>query len=154
MIDHAVARRLTVVALGVGLLASCAERTRACRPAHAAAVDRTVQEAMKPGTNRNALEKATGKRMSDLLQETVLGPLGLTNTTDPGPGAPSIPEPALHAFTSERRSQLGIPAATRFYEESTYRNPSWTITRGAIQTTNIVDMNATAVAVRTGTLLS
>jgi len=118
-----------------------------------------------PGTNWNyahtnylilglALEKATGKRMSDLLQEKVLGPLGLTNTTDPGPGAPSIPEPALHAFTSERRSQLGIPAGTRFYEESTYWNPSWTITRGAIQTTNIFDVNATAVAVGTGKLLS
>jgi CubicO group peptidase (beta-lactamase class C family) len=118
-----------------------------------------------PGTNWNyahtnylilglALEKATGKRMSDLLQEKVLGPLGLTNTTDPGPGAPSIPEPALHAFTSERRAQLGIPAATRFYEESTYWNPSWTITRGAIQTTNIFDVNATAVAVGTGKLLS
>ena len=118
-----------------------------------------------PGTNWNyahtnylilglALEKATGRRMSDLMQEKVLGPLGLTNTTDPGPGAPTIPEPALHAFTSERRSQLGIPAGTRFYEESTYWNPSWTITRGAIQTTNIFDVNATAVAVGTGKLLS
>jgi len=118
-----------------------------------------------PGTNWNyahtnylilglALEKATGKRMSDLLQEKVLGPLGLTNTTDPGPGAPTIPEPALHAFTSERRAQLGIPAGTRFYEESTYWNPSWTITRGAIQTSNIFDVNATAVAVGTGKLLT
>jgi CubicO group peptidase (beta-lactamase class C family) len=118
-----------------------------------------------PGTNWNyahtnylilglALEKATGKRMSDLMQKKVLGPLGLTNTTDPGPGAPTIPEPALHAFTSERRSQLGIPAGTRFYEESTYWNPSWTITRGAIQTSNIFDVNATAVAVGTGKLLT
>jgi CubicO group peptidase (beta-lactamase class C family) len=118
-----------------------------------------------PGTNWNyahtnylilglALEKATGKRMSDLVQEKVLGPLGLTNTTDPGPGTPAIPEPALHAFTSERRLQLGIPAGTRFYEESTYWNPSWTITRGAIQTTNIFDVNATAVAIGTGKLLS
>jgi len=119
----------------------------------------------RPGTNWNyahtnylilglALEKATGRRMSDLMQEKVLGPLGLTNTTDPGPGAPTIPEPALHAFTSERRAQLGIPAGTRFYEESTYWNPSWTITRGAIQTSNIFDVNATAVAVGTGKLLT
>ena len=118
-----------------------------------------------PGTNWNyahtnylilglALEKATGRRMSDLMQEKVLGPLGLTNTTDPGPGAPTIPEPALHAFTSERRQQLGIPAGTRFYEESTYWNPSWTITRGAIQTSNIFDVNATAVAIGTGKLLT
>jgi CubicO group peptidase (beta-lactamase class C family) len=119
----------------------------------------------QPGTNWNyahtnylilglALERATGKRMSDLLQEKVLGPLGLTNTTDPGPGTPAIPEPALHAFTSERRSQLGIPAGTGFSEESTYWNPSWTITQGAIQTTDIVDLNATAAAMGTGKLLS
>jgi CubicO group peptidase (beta-lactamase class C family) len=118
-----------------------------------------------PGTNWNyahtnyvilglALEKITGKRMSDVLQEKVLGPLGLTNTTDPGPGTPAIPEPALHAFTSERRALLGIPSGQRFYEESTYWNPSWTITRGAIQTSNIFDVNATAVAIGTGKLLS
>jgi CubicO group peptidase (beta-lactamase class C family) len=118
-----------------------------------------------PGTNWNyahtnylilglALEGLTGKKMSDLMQEKVLGPLGLTNTTDPGPGTPAIPEPALHAFTSERRSQLGIPAGTPFYEESTYWNPSWTITRGAIQTSNIFDVNETAVAIGTGKLLS
>jgi hypothetical protein len=88
------------------------------------------------------------------VQEKVLGPLGLTNTTDPGPGTPAIPEPALHAFTSERRGQLGIPAGTPFYEESTYWNPSWTITGGAIQTSNIFDVNATAVAMGTGKLLS
>ena len=118
-----------------------------------------------PGTNWNyahtnylilglVLERLTGKRMSDLVQEKVLGPLGLTNTTDPGPGTPAIPEPALHAFTSERRSQLGIPAGTPFYEESTYWNPSWTITQGAIQTSNIFDVNETAIAIGTGKLLS
>jgi CubicO group peptidase (beta-lactamase class C family) len=116
-----------------------------------------------PGTNWNyshtnylilglALEKITGKSISDVLQEKVLRPLGLTNTTDPGTAA--IPEPALHAFTSERREQQGIPPGRRFYEESTYWNPSWTITRGAIQTTNIFDLNKTAVAIGTGKLLS
>ena len=49
---------------------------------------------------------------------------------------------------------LGIPAGKRFYEESTYWNPSWTITRGAIQTTNIFDLNETAVGIGTGKLLS
>ena len=68
------------------------------------------------------------------------GPAWADDTTDPG--TPAIPEPALHAFTSERRSQLGIPAATPFYEESTYWNPSWTITHGAIQTSNIFDVAA------------
>jgi CubicO group peptidase (beta-lactamase class C family) len=117
----------------------------------------------EPGTNWNyshtnyvilglALEKITGKNMTALLQEKVLGPLGLNNTTDPG--TPAITEPALHAYTSERRQTLKIPAGTPFYEDSTYWNPSWTITHGAIQTTNIYDLNATAVAVGTGKLLS
>jgi CubicO group peptidase (beta-lactamase class C family) len=117
----------------------------------------------EPGTNWNyshtnyvilglALEKITGKKMDALMQEKVLAPLGLDNTTDPG--TPAITEPVLHAFTSERRQTLEIPAGTPFYEDSTYWNPSWTITHGAIQTTNIHDMNATAVAIGTGTLLS
>jgi CubicO group peptidase (beta-lactamase class C family) len=117
----------------------------------------------QPGTNWNyshtnyvilglALEKITGKRMTDVLQEKVLGPLGLTSTTDPG--TPDIPGPALHAYTSERRYALHIPDTTPFYEDSTYWNPSWTLTHGAIQTTNIYDLNATAVAIGTGKLLS
>ncbi len=117
-----------------------------------------------PGTNWNyahtnylilglAIEKITGKQMAEVMQEKVLGPLGLTNTSG-NAGTPAIPEPALHAFTSERRQALGIPSGTRFYEESTYWNPSWTITRGAIQTTNIFDLTETAVAIGTGKLLS
>ncbi|MDQ6949819.1 MAG: beta-lactamase family protein [Actinomycetota bacterium] len=117
-----------------------------------------------PGTNWNyahtnylilglALEKITGKKVSDLMQEKVLGPLGLTNTSG-NDSTPVIPEPALHAFTSERRAALGIPNGTRFYEESTYWNPSWTITNGAIQTTNIFDLDRTAIALGTGKLLS
>ena len=117
----------------------------------------------EPGTNWNyahtnyvvlglALEEITGEPVSTLLQNKVLGPLGLDNTTDPG--TPAIPEPALHAFTSERREALGIPAGTRFYEESTFWNPSWTITHGAVQTTDIDDLHDTAVAIGTGALLS
>ncbi len=116
-----------------------------------------------PGTNWNyshtnyvilglALEKITGEPMETLLQDKVLGPLGLDDTAAPGTAA--IPEPVLHAFTSERREYLDIPSATAFYEESTFWNPSWTITRGAVQTTDIQDMTATAVAVGEGTLLS
>ncbi|REP42528.1 D-alanyl-D-alanine carboxypeptidase, partial [Mycobacterium tuberculosis] len=67
---------------------------------------------------------------------------------------PAIPEPALHAFTSERRAALKIPAGVPFYEESTFWNPSWTITHGAIQTTTIYDMEATAVGIGWGRLLS
>jgi CubicO group peptidase (beta-lactamase class C family) len=116
-----------------------------------------------PGTNWNyshtnyillglALEKATGQDMPSLMRSKVLRPLGLsaTNNSD----TPEIPQPVLHAFTSERRAVLKIPAGTPFYEESTYWNPSWTITHGAIQTTDIYDMEATAVGVGSGRLLS
>ena len=117
----------------------------------------------RPGTNWNyshtnyvilglALEKITGQPVSTSLQDMVLGPLGLTNTRDPG--TPAIPEPALHAYTSERRQFLAIPPGTPFSEDSTYWNPSWTITRGAIETTTIDDLNATAVAIGSGRLLS
>lgn len=117
----------------------------------------------EPGTNWNyahtnyvilglVLEQVTGRKVSDVLQDRVLGPLGLDDTVDTG--TPAIPEPALHAFTSERRDHLGIPTGTDFYEESTFWNPSWTITRGAIQTTDIFDLHDTAIAVGTGELLS
>ena len=60
----------------------------------------------------------------------------------------STPSPANAA------QALQIPTGTPFYEESTYWNPSWTITHGAIQTTNIYDMEASAVAIGSGKLLS
>jgi CubicO group peptidase (beta-lactamase class C family) len=116
-----------------------------------------------PGTNWNyahtnyvllglALEKATGQDMPTLLRNEVLGPLGLKATANSD--TPEIPQPVLHAFTSERRPALKIPAGTPFYEESTYWNPSWTITHGAIQTSNIYDLEATAVGIGSGKLLS
>jgi CubicO group peptidase (beta-lactamase class C family) len=117
----------------------------------------------EPGTNWNyahtnyvllglALEKATGQDMPKLLADKVLGPLGLTNTANSF--TPDIPDPVLHAFTSERRESLKIPGGTPFYEESTYWNPSWTITHGGIQTSNIYDLEATAVGIGSGKLLS
>ncbi len=117
----------------------------------------------QPGTNWNyahtnyvllgrALEKATGVDMPQLLSDKVLRPLGLTNTANSF--TPEIPAPVLHAFTSERRQALKIPNGTPFYEESTYWNPSWTITHGAIQTTNIYDMAASASGIGSGRLLT
>jgi CubicO group peptidase (beta-lactamase class C family) len=117
----------------------------------------------EPGTNWNyahtnyvllglAMEKATGEEMSKLLSDKVLRPLGLTNTVNSL--TPEIPSPVLHAFSSERRAFLKIPAGTPFYEESTFWDPSWTITHGAIQTTNIYDMETSAVGIGSGRLLS
>lgn len=116
-----------------------------------------------PGTNWNyahtnyvllglALEKSTGMGMPKLLQDKVLGPLALINTANSF--TPQIPVPTLHTFTSERRAALKIPPGTPFYEDSTFWNPSWTITHGAIQTTNIYDLEATAVGIGSGKLLS
>lgn len=119
--------------------------------------------AYPPGTNWNyahtdyvilgqVLEESTGKPMDLLMQEYIFAPMGLTDTD--GPSTPEIRQPVLHAFSSERRQALGIDPSIPFYEESTYWNPSWTITHGAIETTNIYDMATTAVAVGTGSLLS
>ena len=98
------------------------------------------------------LEEVTGMSLEDALQEKVLDPLGLTNTK--ASLTAEIPEPALHAYSSERRAFLEIPEGERFYEDSTGWNPSWTISQGAIQTSNIDDLLASAVAVGTGELLS
>jgi CubicO group peptidase (beta-lactamase class C family) len=87
-----------------------------------------------PGTNWNyahtnyvilgmALARITGQDLSTALQEKVLTLLGLHDTTDPA-GTAIIAEPALHAFSSERRQSLSVPASTPLYEESTHWNPS------------------------------
>ncbi len=99
-----------------------------------------------------ALERITGVPMATLMRERILRPLQLTNTRSVA--TPAIQKPVLHAFTSERREVLGIPPTEPFYEELTYWNPSWTLAEGAIQTTNIYDLAATADAIGTGSLLS
>ncbi len=92
------------------------------------------------------------KPLATLLQEKVLGPMGLTNTTSSETS--TIPEPVLHSYSSERKEALHIPAKVNFYEEATYWNTDWGVPVGANQTTNIYDMTKTAVAVGTGELLS
>ena len=65
MIGHAVARRLAVAALGVGLLAGCTSQSAAptapppADSTQAAAVDRTVQEAMKARHLRAVIVRVT-----------------------------------------------------------------------------------------------
>ncbi len=99
-----------------------------------------------------ALEKIGGKPLDVLMQEQVLGPMGLRHTV--ASTTPAIPEPALHAFSAERRGALGIPADMPFYEEATYWNPSWTVAKGLVQTMDIEDLATTAIAVGEGTILS
>ena len=140
-----------------------ADPFRQWTPEEQIAISLSTPQVFAPGTNWDyshsdyvilgqALEKITGQPLNVALQEQVLGPMGLRNTI--AWATPEISEPVLHAFSSERRQALGIPAGTRFYEESTYWNPSWSFAQGAIQTTNIVDMTTTAVAVGEGTVLS
>ena len=64
------------------------------------------------------------------------------------------PSPCCTPSPPSAAQALGIPAGTPFYEESTFWNPSWTIAHGAVQTTNIYDMDATAAAIGSGKLLS
>lgn len=99
-----------------------------------------------------ALEQIGGAPLADLLQERISAPLGLTGTQSSQTA--QIPEPVLHAFSSERRSFLGIPAGARFYEETTFWNPSWTLAPGSVQTSTIADMAVSALAFAEGTLLS
>jgi CubicO group peptidase (beta-lactamase class C family) len=117
----------------------------------------------RPGTNWNyahtnfvilgmALDKITGQPLNKVLQQKVLGPLGLTNTTDPG--GPVIAEPVLHAWDSEQRSVYSIPPSLPFYADSTGWDTSWSLSKGAIQTSNIYDLDKTAIAVGNGKLLS
>jgi CubicO group peptidase (beta-lactamase class C family) len=98
------------------------------------------------------LAKIGDKPLATLLREEVLGPMGLTGTAESQTSA--VPSPVLHAYTSERREALGIPAGTSFYEESTFWNKQWGTPIGANQTTTIDDMATSAVQVGTGSLLS
>ena len=88
------------------------------------------------------VEQVTGKSVTELLQTKFLDPLGLSDTKITKD--PAIPEPALHAYTSER----GV------YEESTGWSPSWGLGNGLIMTSTARDMTTLIKAVGSGKLLS
>ena len=96
--------------------------------------------------------RSPADRSTSCCRRRCWSPLGLTRTPL-YPVRRRSPQPVLHAFSSERRAFFDVPAEHAYYEESTFWDPSWTITRGAIQTTNVYDLTATAVAVGEGTLL-
>ncbi len=98
------------------------------------------------------LQKITHQPLDVALRRIVLRPLGLRSTSNSTTAA--IPAPVLHAYTSERRQFLGIKASIPFLEDSTYWNPSWTLPRGAVETTTIADMTRTAIGLGQGRLLS
>jgi CubicO group peptidase (beta-lactamase class C family) len=98
------------------------------------------------------LEKIAGMPLAAGLQRYVMSPMKLAQTRSFD--TPEIPQPVLHAYSSERRSELHIPAGTPFYEESTFWDPSWTTANGAVQVTDIADMARSMELVGSGALLS
>ena len=88
------------------------------------------------------ISQATGKPVRKLMRRRILRPLGLRDTHSSRTAA--IPNPVLHAFSSER----GV------YEDSTFWNPSWSLGRGEVMTSNVKDLERSAVAIGKGELLS
>lgn len=88
------------------------------------------------------MSRATGTPLRTLIQRKILRPAGLRNTASFSTAR--IPQPVLHAFTRERGT----------YEESTFWNPSWTLARGAVMTSNIRDVARSARVIGSGRLLS
>jgi CubicO group peptidase (beta-lactamase class C family) len=125
------------------------------------AFDKPLQ--FTPGTNWSyshsdyvilglALQKITGMPLAQALRQMVLKPLGLRNTVASQTAA--IPSPVLHAYTPERKQFLGIRRSKPFEEDSTFWNPSWTLARGAVETTDIRDLTRTAIGIGSGRLLT
>lgn len=117
----------------------------------------------EPGTNwgyshtnyvilGRVLDKITGMPLAAAMQKYIFEPMALKQTRSLS--TPAIPEPVLHAYSSERRGDLLIPPTIPFYEESTFWNPSWTTAEGAVQITNISDVAKSMEAVGTGKILS
>ncbi len=98
------------------------------------------------------LEKIARMPLADAIRRFVIEPMGLKQTG--ALSTPEIPEPVLHAFSSERREVLGVKPGVPFYEEATFWNPSWTTVEGAVETTNISDLSLSIEAVASGKLLS
>lgn len=97
------------------------------------------------------LAKIGNRPLDQLLNDEVFTPMGLKNTV--GSVTSTMPEPALHTFSSERRVAFAEPGKP-FYEEATYWNSQWGTPMGANETTTIDDLATTAISFGTGSLLS
>lgn len=118
----------------------------------------------EPGTNwgyshtnyvilGKVLEKVVGRSMPEVMEDYIIEPMGLTNTSS-NDDTPAIPSPALHTFTGERRETLQVPEGVAFTEESTFWNPSWTTAQGAVQTTDVYDLTTSLEKMGSGALVS
>lgn len=86
--------------------------------------------------------KVTGRAVSGLIQERVLGPLGLRHTRISR--RPAMPGPVLHSYNGESGR----------YQDSTFWSPSWTIGAGTAMSGTIGDVAREARAIGEGELLS
>ncbi|MDT9693031.1 serine hydrolase domain-containing protein [Streptomyces sp. P9(2023)] len=90
-----------------------------------------------------AIEKATGRPLQDVMEDQVLEPAGLSRTTFPT--TPEFPEPHAHGYTEQTTSGE--------IEDATDLNPSWGWAAGAI-ISDLQDLRSWARTLATGTLLT
>ncbi len=98
------------------------------------------------------LAKATGLPTATVMQQCILDPLGLAQTS--AIATPALPAPVLHSYSSERRAFLHIPPGDPFYEEATFWNPSWTTAEGLVLVTDLRDMTTSMELIGGGALQS
>ena len=107
----------------------------------------------EPGTNvgyshlnfrlaGEVIEEATGQPLEDALNERIIDPLGLTETTVLFTS--DIPSPRLFMFTDERGS----------YEDSSLWSAAWGVPEGAAMATTVCDVVAANTVIGSGELLS
>lgn len=87
------------------------------------------------------IERATGKKMSELYVENIFKPLGLENTGYSHNA--EMPFPVLHSYTSDRK----------VYEEATYWSPSWAGESGPLYS-NLKDLSKWGPVFGKGKLLN
>lgn len=87
------------------------------------------------------VQRAAGQSLSDLLQQRIFDPLGMTDSRVAL--NPQIPDPVLHGYTTER----GV------FEDSTFWNPTAFLHSGNMNST-ITDVGKWVRALGTGELLS
>ncbi|KJF20714.1 D-alanyl-D-alanine carboxypeptidase [Rhodococcus sp. AD45-ID] len=87
------------------------------------------------------VQKAAGQSLSDLLQQRIFDPLGMTDSRVAL--NPQIPDPVLHGYTTER----GV------FEDSTFWNPTAFLHSGNMNST-VTDVGKWVRALGTGELLS
>lgn len=88
------------------------------------------------------IQRVTGQNTTRRIQRRVLDPLGLNQTHVSA--LPGLPQPVLHGYITDRGP----------YEDSTFWNPSWSIAKSTIMSSNLGNIVKAAKAMGRGALLS